>query len=56
MVSYSIHVNLGFAAIESLFDSAMATYPDSVWYYGNVYDPSDGVPPLNWWDSFINQV
>jgi len=55
-LSYSIHVNLGFAAIEALFDSAMATYPDSVWYYGNVYDPTDGVTPLNWWDSFINQV
>lgn len=55
-LSYSIHVNLGFAAIEELFDSAMAAYPDSVWYYGNVYDPADGVTPLNWWDSFINQV
>jgi hypothetical protein len=55
-LSYSIHVNLGFSAIESLFDNAMATYPDSVWYYGNVYDLVDGVTPLNWWDSFINQV
>ena len=55
-LSYSIHVNLGFAAIEELFDSVMAAYPDSVWYYGNVYDPADGVTPLNWWDSFINQV
>jgi hypothetical protein len=55
-LSYSLHVNLGFAAIEALFDNAMAAYPDSVWYYGNVYDPVDGVTPLNWWDSFINQV
>ena len=37
-LSYSFHVNLGFAAIETLFDNAMARYPDSVWYYGNVYD------------------
>ncbi len=55
-LSYSIHVNLGFAAIEEIFDNAMTAYPDSVWYYGNVYDPTDGVTPLNWWDSFINQV
>ena len=55
-LSYTIHVNLGFSEIESLFDNAMAAYPDSVWYYGNVYDPADGVTPLNWWDSFINQV
>lgn len=55
-LSYSVHVNLGFAAIETLFDNAMSKYPDSVWYYGNVYDPYDGSTPLNWWDSFINQV
>lgn len=55
-LSYSIHVNLGFAAIEALFDNAMSAYPDSVWYYGNVYNPIDGVTPLNWWDSFINQI
>ncbi len=55
-LSYSLHVNLGFAAIESLFDNVMAQYPDSVWYYGNVYDPNDGTTALNWWDSFINQV
>lgn len=55
-LSYSLHVNLGFAAIEKLFDNVMAMYPDSVWYYGNVYDPADGVTPLDWWDSFINQV
>ena len=53
---YSVHVNLGFSAVEAIFDSAMASFPDSVWYYGNVYDPADGVTPLNWWDSFINQV
>lgn len=55
-LSYALHVNLGFSAIEALFDNTMATYPDSVWYYGNVYDPADGVTPLNWWDSFINQI
>ena len=53
---YSLHVNIGFAEIEKLFDSAMAKHTDSVWYYGNIYDPKDGVTPLNWWDEFINQV
>lgn len=55
-LSYSLHVNLGFAAIETLFDNVMASFPGAVWYYGNVYDPADGISPLNWWDSFINQV
>lgn len=55
-LSYSLHVNLGFAAIETLFDNIMASFPGAVWYYGNVYDPADGTSPLNWWDSFINQI
>ena len=55
-LSYSLHVNLGFAAIETLMDNAMAAFPGAVWYYGNVYDPADGVTPLNWWSSFINQI
>lgn len=53
---YSVHVNIGFSEIEKIFDGAMARYTDSVWYYGNIYDPDDGVTPLNWWDEFINQV
>lgn len=53
---YSIHVNIGFAEIERLFDGAMARFPDSVWYYGNIYDPADGVTPLNWWHEFIGQI
>ncbi len=55
-LSYSLHVNLGFAVIEALFDNMMASFADTVWYYGNVYDPRNGLNPLNWWDSFINQV
>jgi hypothetical protein len=55
-LSYSLHVNLGFAVIEALFDNVMASFADTVWYYGNVYDPQDGLTPLNWWDSFINQI
>lgn len=53
---YSLHVNIGFADIERLFDGAMAKFPDSVWYYGNIYSRKDGVTPLHWWDEFLNQV
>lgn len=53
---YSLHVNNGFGAIEALFDSMMAEFTDSVWYYGNIYDPVDGSTPLNWWDEFLDQV
>ena len=53
---YSVHVNIGFAEVERLFDNAMARFTDAVWYYGNIYDREDGVTPLNWWDAFLNQV
>jgi len=46
---YSIHYSIGFQAIEDLLNQACHTYPDMVWYYGNVYDPEDGTTPLNWW-------
>lgn len=55
-LAYSLHVNIGFSAIEALFDDVMSRYPDTVWYFGNIYDPRDGVTPLNWWDEFINQI
>lgn len=49
MLVYSIHVSCGFSAIEDLLNRAIAQVPDSMWMYGNVYDPEDGVTPLNWW-------
>lgn len=55
-LAYSLHVNIGFAEVERIFDSAMAKFQDSVWYYGNTYDRRDGVTPLQWWDEFLNQV
>lgn len=45
---YSIHVSCGFKAIESLLNQ-YASGDDRMWVYGNVYDPADGVTPLNWW-------
>lgn len=46
---YSIHYSIGFSAIEELLNRASTVFPDSVWYYGNVYDPNDGTTPLQWW-------
>lgn len=45
---YSIHVSCGFTTIEKILNSA-CDGANSVWYYGNVYDPDDGRTPLNWW-------
>ncbi len=52
---YSIHFSIGFRTIEELLASACTDYPDTVWYYGNVYDPEDGTTPLEWWLDFENQ-
>ena len=52
---YSIHVSIGFQTIETLLNNTVADYPDTVWYYGNVYDPVDGTTPLGWWQEFENQ-
>lgn len=46
---YSIHYTIGFQTIENILNESIADYPDTVWYYGNVYDPKDGETPLNWW-------
>lgn len=48
MLVYSIHVSCGFNAIESILDRYTKS-ADSIWFYGNVYDPQDGQTPLNWW-------
>lgn len=52
---YSIHVSIGFQNIEDIMNQACRDYPDTVWYYGNVYDPEDGVTPLEWWLDFNDQ-
>lgn len=49
LLVYSIHVSCGFAAIEAVLDRHTGEGEDSVWLYGNVYDPVDGRTPLNWW-------
>jgi hypothetical protein len=46
---FTIPVEAGFSTIEKLFNSLVADHPAMEWFYGNVYDPIDGVTPLNWW-------
>ncbi len=53
MLVFSIHVSCGFTAVEQLLNDAIADDPDTTWMYGNVYDPVDGVTPLNWWQSIL---
>lgn len=48
LLVYSIHVSCGFAEIEGILNS-VCDGANSVWNYGNVYDPQDGQTPLNWW-------
>lgn len=45
----TVPISAGFQSVESVFNSAAQEYSGLEWYYGNVYDPVDGVTPLNWW-------
>ncbi len=49
---YTIHVYIFFKTIESILDETCEDYTEVVWYYGNVYDPEDGITPLEWWLDF----
>jgi Domain of unknown function (DUF4265) len=46
---YTVPVSRGFGELEKVLNVAVARSPELEWYYGNVYDPVDGVTPLNWW-------
>lgn len=46
---YTVPMSTGFAAVESVLRTVTSTFPGVEWYYGNVYDPKDGITPLNWW-------
>lgn len=45
----TIPVDSGFAAIEDLMRLLGDWFRIERWMYGNVYDPADGVTPLEWW-------
>lgn len=49
MLVFSMHVSLGFQTIEDILNKHVGEQSQSVWQYGNVYDPADGETPLNWW-------
>lgn len=53
MLVYSIHVSCGFDAIEKILNEHICEDSNSMWLYGNVYDPKDGVTPLNWWHDIL---
>ncbi len=49
LLVFTIPAKSGFDRIEGIFDTAKAEFPGAEWQYGNVYDPHDGVTPLDWW-------
>lgn len=53
MLVYTIHVSCGFNEIEALFTNVMGNDESCTWLYGNVYDPTDGATPLNWWQALL---
>jgi len=53
MLVFTIHVSCGFKKIESILNDHVGDHSDSAWVYGNVYDPADGVSPLNWWQAIL---
>jgi hypothetical protein len=46
---YTVSAKAGFPAIERVLYELKRRFPALDWYFGNVYDPVDGVTPLNWW-------
>ena len=52
MLVFSIHVSCGFKAIEEILNRHV-NGGESIWVYGNVYDPKDGQTPLNWWQEIL---
>ena len=49
MLVLTVPLAAGFDAVAAAFDDAVRRHAGASWLYGNVYDPSDGVTPLNWW-------
>ena len=48
---FTIPVTAGFQSVERVFNELTARHPEMEWYFGNVYDPRDGVTPLLWWEN-----
>jgi hypothetical protein len=46
---YTVPASVGFPSVEEALDAIVKAFPTVEWFFGNVYDPNDGVTPLNWW-------
>jgi hypothetical protein len=49
VVVYTISVEAGFDAVQTVLNAFVSRHPGVEWNFANVYDPEDGVTPLNWW-------
>ena len=49
MLVLTIPLAAGFDSVARVLDDAVRRHAAASWLYGNVYDPADGVTPLNWW-------
>ena len=45
----NLPISAGFPMIENTANELASRLKDGEWQYGNVYDPVDGITPLNWW-------
>lgn len=52
-LTYTIHVSCGFKQLEEILNRHIGPHSQSMWLYGNVYDPADGTTPLNWWQEIL---
>jgi hypothetical protein len=46
---HTVSAKLGFPDVERILNGIETRFPMIEWIYENVYDPVDGVTPLNWW-------
>jgi len=46
---FTVPASEGFPKIEGILNALVSDYPGYEWYFGNVYEPADGITPLNWW-------
>ncbi|MES0812168.1 DUF4265 domain-containing protein [Roseibium sp. SCPC15] len=48
----SVPSTAGFKKIENFLDQLVKHLGGAEWFYGNIYDPADGVTSLNWWQEY----
>jgi hypothetical protein len=50
-LAYTIPIQVGFSAIEQVFQDFVAAKSGAIWEYGNVYQ-EDGTP-IGWWENAV---